>query len=306
MDTVDAPETNENWLLSASLQRPVQIMLALFVLALLFKILDTVVLRLDELLGEAILTKSLGFLLLLAYLWTSGRKLRDIGFKTRFLGKALLLSVVSFIALYAIAFAVQILVLRAGGDDAGLGFSAVDYRTGMTGGALFGLWLLLGNLVNSAMEEGLFRGAMLRHFLRRHSPWRAILLGAGLFALWHMTGPVKMLIDVEGSAGQAATQALTLLVGTSISGIVYGYLYLKTDNLWAPFLAHTINNSIFNVLFIRTSAGLQSGLEFGPFLAVFLIGHLALILVFRYAARRWELPEVRPWGAFEEDGAGAN
>ena len=304
MEHANYPETNDNRLLSFSLQRPVLTMLVLFVLALFVKVLDTLVFRFDEMLGEAILTKSLGFLLVLAYLWIAGRKLRDIGFKTRFLGKALLLAAVGFICLYVVAYLAQIIALRVGGVDAGLAFSAVDYRTGMTGGLLFGAWLLFGNLVNSAMEEGLFRGAMLRHFMRRYSPWKAILLAAALFVLWHMTGPVKVLMDVEGGSGQAALEALTLLVGTSISGVVYAYLYLKTDNLWAPFLAHTINNSVFNVLFIRTDVGLSSGLEFGLFLGIFLAGYLALIPAFRYFARRWELPEVKPWGDFEEGLAG--
>lgn len=304
MENANYSESNTNWLLSVSLRRPVLVMLVLYVLAVLVKVLDTLVFRLDEMLGEAILTKSVGFLLVLAYLWIAGRKLRDIGFKTRFLGRALLLSAVGFICLYVIAFLAQLIALWASGIEAGLAFSAVDYTSGMTGGLLFGLWLLFGNLVNSAMEEGLFRGAMLRHFMRRHSPWKAILLAAALFALWHMTGPVKILIDVEGGSGQAALQALTLLVGTSISGVVYGYLYLKTDNLWAPFLAHTINNSVFNVLFIRTDVGLVSGLEFGLFLGIFLAGYLALIPAFRYFARKWQLPEVKPWGDFGEDGTG--
>ena len=102
-------------------------------------------------------------------------------------------------------------------------------------------------------------------------------------------------MDGKADLGGASFQAFALLLGTFVGGIVYGYLYLKTDNLWAPFLAHTINNGIFNVLFIRTSAGIQSGLEFGLFQVIFLFGHLALIPVIGLAARRWDIPEVKPW-----------
>ena len=163
-------------------------MLVLFILVCLFKILDSFVLRLDELLGEAILTKSLGFLLIVAYLWVCGRRLRDIGFKSRFAGKALLISAVCFISLYVVAFGAQLIVLRAGEEDARLAFSAVDFKTGMTGGLFFGIWLLSANFVNSAMEESLFRGAMLRHFRIRFSFWGATLLAAGYFSIWHITG----------------------------------------------------------------------------------------------------------------------
>jgi membrane protease YdiL (CAAX protease family) len=165
----------------------------------------------------------------------------------------------------------------------------------MTGGLFFGIWLVSANFVNSAMEEGLFRGAMLRHFRRKLPFWGATLLGAGYFSIWHITGPVRNLMDGKADLGGAAFQALVILLGTFVAGIVYGYLYLKTDNLWAPFLAHTINNSIFNVLFIRTSAGIQSGLEFMPFQIIFLLGNLALIPLIGSFAKRWNMPEVEPW-----------
>jgi membrane protease YdiL (CAAX protease family) len=296
MQNTDSPETHPNWLYSLSLRRPGWVMRVLFILACVIKILDSFVLRLDELLGEAILTKGLGFVLLAAYVWICGRRLRDIGFKSRFAGKALLISAVCFISLYVVAFGAQLIVLRAGGEDARLAFSAVDFKTGMTGGLFFGIWLLLANFVNSAMEEGLFRGAMLRHFRRKLSFWGATFLGAGYFSIWHITGPIKNLMDGKVDLGGATFEAFFIMLGTFVAGIVYGYLYLKTDNLWGPFLAHTLNNSIFNVLFIQTSAGMQSGLEFVPFQIIFLLGNLALIPLIGLFARRWDLPEVEPWG----------
>jgi membrane protease YdiL (CAAX protease family) len=151
------------------------------------------------------------------------------------------------------------------------------------------------------MEEGLFRGVMTRLYLTRFSRWTAILLQAGLFALWHLSWPVRHLLDGQATLGEAAFEALALLVGTSLSGIVYGYFYLKTESLWGAFLAHTVNNGIFNVLFISTSAGLQSGLDFGLFTAIFLVGHVVLIPVVTLTTRRLETPEVRPWGEFTED-----
>ena len=295
MENTNLPEKDPNWLLSASLRRPGLVMLVLFVLACFIKILDSFVLRLDERLGEAILTKSLGFILLAAYVWTCRRKLSDIGFKSRLVGKSLLIAAICFISLYVIAFGAQLIVLRTSGEDARLAFSAVDFRTGMTGGLFFGIWLVAANFVNSAMEEGLFRGAMLRHFRLKLSLWGATLLGAGYFSIWHIAGPIRNLMDGKADLGGAAFEAFALLLGTFIAGIVYGYLYLETDNVWGPFLAHTLNNSIFNVLFIQTSAGMQSGLEFMPFLLIFLFGNLALVLLIGLLAKRWNMSEVEPW-----------
>lgn len=109
---------------------------------------------------------------------------------------------------FAVSFAVQLFALLAGGEDARLALPAIDPKTGMTGGLLFALWLVLTNLVNSAL----------------------------------------------------------------------------------------------NVLFICTAAGLQSGLDFGLFIGVWLIGYLVLIPVIGLLAKRLKMPEVKPWGRLDWNG----
>jgi membrane protease YdiL (CAAX protease family) len=305
MVTKITEERDPNQLLLFSLKHPILVMIILYFLSWVLKIIDSFIFRLDELLGEAILTKALGLLLVAVYVWACGRKLSDIGFHTRGLGTVLLITVVGFGVLYSLGYLTQLLILRLSGTDAGLLLSAVDPKTGLSGGLLFGGWLLAANLVNSAMEEGLFRGTMTRHFLIRFSGWGAILFQASLFALWHLSWPVRHLLDGTATLGEAGFEALTLLLGTFISGVVYGYFFLKTDNLWGSFLAHTINNGIFNVLFIRTSLGLQSGLDFIPFTLIFLIGHLVMIPIIGWTTTRLELPQAKPWGEFEELGTQA-
>lgn len=296
MADTHSPSDRQNWLMRISLDRPVLVMLVLYVIAWIIKILDTFVFRLDEIIGEAILTKALGFLLVALYVWVAGRRLRDIGFRARNLGISLLLAVVSFGLIYVVAHAAQLAILRGSGEEVSLTFSAVDPRTGLSGGLLFGLWLVLANLVNSAMEEGLFRGTMLRHFLVRYGPWGALLLQAILFSVWHLSWPLRQLLDGQVALGQVAFQALGLTLSTLVSGVVYGYFYYRTNNLWGPFVAHVINNSIFNVLFIRTAAGVQSGLEFIPFALIFLGAHLLMIPIIAVVANRMKLTAVRPWG----------
>ncbi len=288
-----------NRLLSFSFARPVLVMLVLFLLVALLKILDTFVLPLADMVGELILTKALGFLLLAAYVWACGRTLRDIGLHRQGLGPSLLIGGVCFGSLYVVAYAAQLIVMRAGGEDAALALSAIDPKTGMEGGLLFGLWLAVANVVNSAMEDGIWRGAMLRHFRMRMSAWGAILFQAFLFAIWHLNWPVRSFLIGEANLGEAAFEAAALLVGTAISGVVYGYLYHKTGNLWGPFLGHFINNTVLNIVFIRTAEGLQTGTEFPIFLVIFLGGHLAMIPLIGWWAKRDGLPEVTPWDSPE-------
>ncbi len=291
--------SKQNTLLKKSTEQPLLIMLSLYIMAWIIKIVDTFVFRLDELIGEAILTKALGFLLILLYLWLVKRKIGDIGFHSRKIGITLLIAIGGFGLIYVIAYTSQLAILKFSGEKAALVFSAIDPKTGLSGGLLFGLWLVFSNLFNSGMEEGLFRGVMLRHFLVRYSRWGAIFLQAFLFSLWHLSWPLRHLLDGQ-AVGDVAFEAFGLLLSTIISGVVYGYFYYKTNNLWGAFVAHFINNSIFNVLFIETREGLQSGLEFMPFVLMFLILHLLMIPILGLVTKRLQMPEVKPWGDFTD------
>lgn len=289
-------------LLAVSLQRPVRVVLILFLVAAAIKILDTMVFRIDELVGEAIVTKAVGFLVVVvAYVSICGRDLGDVGFHGRGAGRAVLMGAVTITGLFLFSHALQLAVFSARGEEARLVVSAVDPKSGMEGGWSFGLWLFLGNLVNSAMEEGFFRGVMLGHLRRRYSPWRAILFQALFFAIWHLNWPIKHWMNGEATLGEAGFEAAALLLSTFISGVLYGYLYHRTGNLWGAFVAHAINNTFTNVLFFSTAEGLQLGMEFGPFLAVWLPGYLLLIPLIAWWARSSQFAVLEPWGGFKEE-----
>lgn len=287
----------QNMLLKRSIKQPILVMLCLYIIAWIIKIFDTFIFRLDELIGEAILTKALGLLLIILYLWLVKRKISDIGLHAKKIGITLLIAIGGFGLIYVIAHTTQMIILRSSGEKAALVFSAIDPKTGLSGGLLFGLWLVFSNLFNSGMEEGLFRGVMLRHFLVRYSKWGAIFLQAILFSLWHLSWPLRHLLDGQ-AVGDVAFEAFGLLLSTIISGVVYGYFYYKTNNLWGAFVAHLINNSIFNILFIETGTGLRSGLEFMPFILLFLILHLLMIPIIGIVTNRLQMPEVKPWSDF--------
>ena len=74
-----------------SIKHTILVPLMLLFIAVIFKILDVFVLRLDELLGEIILSKSIGFLLVIAYLWVVGKSVTAIGLHGRAAGKALII-----------------------------------------------------------------------------------------------------------------------------------------------------------------------------------------------------------------------
>jgi membrane protease YdiL (CAAX protease family) len=259
-------------------------------LALLLRITDIFVLRLDERLGEILLSKTLGFALVIAYVWWAGRRVAAIGLHTRRLGPALALGAGLTAAAFVAATAVQVFTLEPG---ASLVIRAVDPKTGLAGGAAFAVLLILGNIVNSFMEEGLFRGIMLTHFLRRWRFGAANLLQAGLFAAWHLVWPLKAYLSGEVSAAGVLAQTGSLLLGTFVAGLVYGFLFWRTDSLWAPWIAHFLNNTILNLVQVQTASG-----ELQPAMVLSVVVVVALaLLAFSVLpiARRLSLPYLQPW-----------
>jgi hypothetical protein len=82
-----------------------------------------------------------------------------------------------------------------------------------------------------------------------------------------------------------------------LMGLVWGYFYLKTGSLWVPWVAHFLNNTIFNLLHITTSNSLDSGLPIRG-VTYILVGLVSLILI-KYWAERSKIPEVKPWGQWD-------
>jgi uncharacterized protein len=292
MSTSDTEQARRRYRQELPARWPVLAPLVLLGIALLLRIIDIYVLRLDERLGEIILSKSLGCALVVGYTWWVGQRLSASGLHTRRLGSALAIGAGLTVASFVIATVVQVLTLA---PDEFLTLRAVDPKTGMTGGAAFAAFLIAGNVINSFMEEGLFRGIMLPHYLQRMRFRTANLLQATLFAAWHLVWPIKAYLNGDVSAAGALAQASLLLLGTFVAGLVYGYLFWRTGSLWAPWIAHFLNNTTLNLVQVQTAGG-----ELQPAMVMSVVVVVALaFLVFTVEplARRLALPHLRPWGA---------
>ena len=225
-------ESRENSLYQWSLKRPVLVPFILLAVTILFRIMDIWVLPFAERWGEAFLHKALGFVLVLAYLWAAGQRVSAIGLHGRKAGKAIFIGGVGTALIYLLAFGLQWIVSRAAGKQPTLEVVAIDSMTDLAKpGVGFVLWLLFANMVNAWMEEGLFRGIMVSHFRVRLSPWQANALQAVIFGLWHVFWPIRHLMAGRMDAGAALSLALTSVIGATMSGLAWGYLFLQTDNL---------------------------------------------------------------------------
>jgi uncharacterized protein len=123
-----------NFIKRNTFQKPILTGITLMLIALSFRLIDIFVLRLDERLGEIILSKALGFCLVLVFVWAIGKRLSAIGFHGRRVGESLLIGIVITALPMLIAYAVEWTVLQQMGQEPKFLFSAIDPRAGVTGG----------------------------------------------------------------------------------------------------------------------------------------------------------------------------
>lgn len=277
-------------------QKPVLTGITLMLVALIFRLIDIFVLRLDERLGEIILSKSLGFLLVLLFLWAIGRKPTSIGFHGRRLGESLLIGVVITLLPFVVAYSVEWIVLGQMGQEPRLLFAAIDPKAGVTGGLLFASWLVIGNFINSFMEEGLFRGVMLNLNRMRLSFGKSIWLQALLFGTWHLVWVVKWYqTGTVSTPGEIGMGIVANFLPQICLGLVWGYAYLKTENLWTAWIAHTLTNTTLNLLHVSTIDAMDPGMSIR--MTTFSIVSLLMMFVIRYICNRRIMPELTGWKA---------
>src|SRR5262245_54298205 len=147
--------------------QPIIVSLAFFLLVVALRSIDAFVLRLDELPDPYILSRVLGFLLVLGYLWVRGKPISAIGFHTRNFDKAFRIGALSLLLLYTTLYAVQFYRLSIAGETPRLIFGAIDKESGALGGRFFTMFYLLGQLFNALMEEAIFRGVILPQLMLR-------------------------------------------------------------------------------------------------------------------------------------------
>jgi membrane protease YdiL (CAAX protease family) len=280
-----------NFIKGNTIKKPILTGIILMLIALSFRLIDIFVLRLDERLGEIILSKAVGFCLVLFFVWAIGKKLDSIGFHDRRLGESLLIGMVITVLPFIVAYTAEWIGLQQLGQEPRFLFAAIDPKAGVTGGLLFALWLVVGNFINSFMEEGLFRGVMLNLNRRRLSLWKSNWLQAALFGAWHLVWVVKWYqTGAVSRPGEIGMAIVANFLPQICLGLVWGYAYLKTDNLWTAWIAHTFTNTTLNLLHIATVDGMDPGMSIR--MTTFSIVSLLMMFLIRYICNRQNMPEL--------------
>jgi membrane protease YdiL (CAAX protease family) len=101
------------------------------------------------------------------------------------------------------------------------------------------------------------------------------------------------------TSGEILMSAFLNFAPQLLIGLVWGYMFFKTNSLWAPWISHVISNSILNLLHIDTLQGMDSGMMIR--MPLFTILALLSMFVIKYMAEKFQMEEVEPWQLVQEE-----
>ena len=284
-------------IISFSENRPVAAALILVLIAYVIRILDIFVIRSQEWFGEQVVNKVLGLVLVLSYVWIVKQNFGAIGLHSRHWLTSVALGLVFMAVGVFCGYLGEWLFLKFSGAFPDLFFGLTSHplfpEESGASGLLLVMILILGNVVNSFMEEGLFRGIVITHLGSRMSLLRANLLQASLFGLWHIVLPIQDYLNGNSDLVMTIINSLGYILLGAMIGFVWGTFYQKTNSLWASWSAHTLNNTTQNFIQFATVSGEAMSVAIRNL--VIAIVMLVLLPLFRRMCEKLRLPEVETW-----------
>ncbi len=229
--------------------------LIIYLLCFTFRVIEYFLIRTDEtFFGEAFIHKLIGIGILVGCVFLFRYKFKDIGFKT---GKAFLdiLKGLAFgIAVFILAYGVEVIILASQNSFQGLSFYVSAYSVNGNFGNrtdfIFFFICIIGNVINVLMEEGVFRGLFQKMLSDKFVWFVAALISSVLFGVWHIMSPIRSYIDGKMTTGGFIGQTC-MLVGTSaLVGFKFAMMGKITGNLYMAMGDHFVNNTIVNILHV--------------------------------------------------------
>lgn len=162
----------------------------------------------------------------------------ELGLDGHEVGKGIRLGLLAAVVVAAVLVAAAALPLtRPMFDDArtaGIGVGLLAYRALVR--------IPFGTVI---LEEVAFRGVLLAAWQRVTGTRGAAVGSSAVFGLWHVRPAIDLLIENDiAAAGPARSLAVMgAVLGTTVAGLVFCWLRLKSGSLVAPLIAHAAANS---------------------------------------------------------------
>ncbi len=249
---------NTNAIGNAFFQYPLSVCIAIYLICYAFRLWEYFVLKTDEsVIGENFIHKVCGVVVIFAALFASGLHWRDIGFIRADRLKNISFGLALGAGFYTIAYAAECIVLYVQEASPSLtiasgGFSLVKSTEFVSTGIAF---ILLFNVLNVWMEEGLFRGLFTQVLRERYEFKTVIFITALLFGLWHLVMPVRSFIEGQMKFVPMLLLGAGYVALTFVYGLKMSFLYRMTGSVWAGMAEHFFNNSIINIVHVASSRG---------------------------------------------------
>lgn len=126
-------------------------------------------------------------------------------------------------------------------------------------GALFQIAFRIP-VLTALIEEAFFRGVLHAALTAAYSTPVAILVGGGLFGIWHLAPALEQSDNPLGKNSRTAHVLLTIAF-TTLAGFGFVFLRITTGSIWVPVVVHAFLN-ITMAVFARIAGGPRFA---GPF-----------------------------------------
>jgi membrane protease YdiL (CAAX protease family) len=229
-------------------------------------------------------------LLMLLYVGIIYKSFSPLGIHRKSLLRNLFLGFAAFLLFYGIDLLTNFLIA-----------SLLNYRPRIRISSINLLYLfyfIFFLIVNSFMEEGLFRGIMMRSFMVKTSKRTSNFLQAILFGLWHLVWPINSAINGNSSIFFTTMYAIYYVFFSFLFGFLAGYIFQKTSSLINLVVFHTLWN--FFVSFLSISYSID--LTFQEAILSYIFETISLVISFivsifflYYILKKLNLPKLSPW-----------
>lgn len=270
--------------------KPINLCMIIFTLCLLVRFVEYFLIETDKTaIGENVLHKAVGIILLALALKKINLTWRDIGFQRDGFVSGILKGLLLGSVCFAVSFGLELGLLALQGNPAHLDIYISSFS--LTGSQMkntdfvFFLLCVLFNIVNVWMEEGVFRGLFLKMLSKTKPFMQANFIAAFLFGIWHIVMPIRSYANGKMSFAAMILMGIGYIILAGIMGIKWGLLYRITGNIWVGLGDHLFNNTVAtNMLHVVSLKGADE-LQIVRIMAAQIIS-FAFVLVVYYCRNR--------------------